>query len=377
MDFYSHILHSVSNLDYVKSEAEELRYAHSEPTCCPLATFMSVLWLLTICALVGSLLLLQHGPLDECRTPRVRGYVFDNARPRYSRSHDFRDVDVQCARGFYGNVTVTPCSRSWPLISLLQGPQEYSVSGCSESLCEPLGPLPKGMVAHATEGGTNASNVPCAAGVRLSASTNPYCNVTCDSGYRQVRIREGHQGFVCPLTGGRATSNLRCVRQNFCAPLALGDGVAASGSPKSSVPPCFAGLELGIGQSCFVRCNESTHERATAVRTCTHEGSAPTSRLRCTRKGHCAALKLTDGLVGAIGASAPACADGAMLRANTACAVKCDESGAGTGVRYRPQRGEFKCPAAGATAKTNMICVKQVCGHCAFSYWQYPPKVSG
>ena len=70
------------------------------------------------------------------------------------------------------------------------------------------------------------------------------------------------------------------------------------------------------------------------------------------------------------------CADGAMLRANTACAVKCDESGAATGVRYRPQRGEFKCPAAGATATTNMICVEQVCGRCAFSYWQYPKSYS-
>ena len=176
--------------------------------------------------------------------------------------------------------------------------------------------------------------------------------------------------------------NLRCVRRNFCAPIALGDGVATSGYPrgylKSSLPPCFTGLELGIGQSCVVGCNESTHERATAVRTCTQEGSAPTSRLQCTRKGHCAALKLTGGLVGAISAAAPACTDGAVLRANTACAVKCDESGSGTGMGYRPQRGQFRCPAAGATAITSMDCVKQVRGERAFSDCSTPKvRVSG
>ena len=367
-------LYSCSNLDCIKSEAEQkqqLEPPRTKRNCCLLATCITLSWLI-IFGLVAVLLLHEYGPRDKCQTPNVHGYTFNNAKHQHPRWHDVREVDVQCARGFYGNATVTSCSKSWWLISLFQGPRPYGVSGCSESLCEPLGSLPNGMVAPDTEGKSVTNSLPCAAGVQLSASTQPYCNATCASGYRPLHtntgLGEGHHGFVCPLSGGRATSTLRCVRRNFCAPLILGDGAATSGYLGSSSPPCFTGLELKIGQSCFVRCNESTHERAVAIRTCTEEGSAPTSRLRCTRKGHCVALELAAGMVGAIGATAPACTDGLVLRAKTTCAVKCDESGARGGVKYRPQRGEFRCPVDGGVATTSISCVKQVCIDCGCNH---------
>ena len=360
-----------SNLNYIISEAEETQEPvdpRKKPGCCALVTLVAVSWLI-ITALVIVFVLHEYGRRKHCHTPNVQGYTFHNAKPQYPHSYDLNEVEVHCATGFYGNVTVTPCSNSsslfMPFVALFQGHQEYSVSGCSEYFCEPLPALPKGMVSLAMEDETGADYVACAAGVRLSASTQPYCNATCVTGYRQVHTNtegsKGHHGFVCASSGGRATPTIRCFRPNFCAPIVLGDGVATSGYFGLLLSPCATGLELAIGESCAVRCDENTHRSAEAVRTCTEEGSAPTSRLQCTRKTHCAALELTVGLIGTVIANASACTHGMALRASEKCAVKCDESGSVTGVKYRRQTGYFRCPAGGGKATTDIICTKQVC----------------
>ena len=369
-----------SNLSYIISKAEEtqqmtqptqeLIHPGKKPGCCLLVTLVAV-FLLIIAALVAIFVLHEYGRRKHCHTPNVQGYTFRNAKSRYPLSNDLSEVEVDCAPGFYGKVTVTPCSNSrslfLPFAALLEGRQEYSVSGCSENLCEPLPALPKGMIPLARNGKTGSDYVACAAGVRLSAGTKPYCNATCRTDYRQVHTNaegsQGHNGFVCPSSGGQATPSIRCVRQNFCAPIVLGDGVATTGDDVvdlSAPSPCTSGLELQVGDSCSVKCDERTHRPGQDIRTCEVEGSAPTSRLQCSRKTHCAALELAAGLVGTVIANASECRDGMTLRAGENCAVKCDESGPVTGAKYRRQTGHFRCPSEGGTATTDIICTKQV-----------------
>ena len=177
-----------------------------------MATITTLLCMLLL-MMLALVLAYEFVPQDECKAPDVRGYTFTNAKDRYPRLHDFDEVDIKCDRGFYGNVTVTACPKSWVLLSLVRRhTQAYGVAGCDESLCETLGQLPQGIVAPATK---ENNAVPCTTGIRLSAISKPYCNATCDSGYRQYPAMDsggGHQGFACPLTGGRATTTLKCVK---------------------------------------------------------------------------------------------------------------------------------------------------------------------